>query len=113
MSPRIADLGDMPDLTAGFARFQPGPQGPADTGPGRVMGIYAIHHRKPAPLTPINTSDDYCRAGCWTPPGREHGLACPAVEHNPPLFFRGFLRAFPIAVALDAILLALLIWSLT
>lgn len=79
------------------------------------MGIYAIHHhRKPAPPMPINTSDDYCRAGCWTPPGREHGLACPAVEHHDNLrFFRGFLRALPIALALDAILLALLIWSLT
>ncbi|RAN92624.1 hypothetical protein GAR05_06116 [Micromonospora saelicesensis] len=78
------------------------------------MGVYAIHHRrKPATSMPINTTDDYCRAGCWTPPGREHGIACPAVETHPPLFFRGFLHALPIALALDAILLALLIWSLT
>ncbi|MBM0203231.1 hypothetical protein JNW90_09005 [Micromonospora sp. STR1s_5] len=62
---------------------------------------------------PINTSGDYCRAGCWTPPGREHGLACPAVTPDGHRFFRGLLHALPVALALDAILLALLIWSLT
>ena len=75
------------------------------------MGIYAIHHRQPA--RPVNTSGDYCRAGCWTPPGREHGLACPAVTPPVSPVFRGLANALPIAVLLDAILLALLIWSLT
>lgn len=32
---------------------------------------------------------------------------------NPPPFFRGFAIALPVALALNAILLALLIWSLT
>ncbi|MEV0726043.1 hypothetical protein AB0I37_25095 [Micromonospora purpureochromogenes] len=55
------------------------------------MGILAIHHRKPAPDMPINTSRDYCRAGCWAAPGREHGLACPAVIPQPSPAFRGLL----------------------
>lgn len=38
MSPRIADLGDMPALTAGFAPFQPGPTSPPPTGPGTGDG---------------------------------------------------------------------------
>ncbi|MGN9802029.1 hypothetical protein [Micromonospora sp. L32] len=80
------------------------------------MGAFAIHHPKRDAGMPINTSDDYCRAGCWTPPGREHGLSCPAVEHHDNLrVFRGLLNALPLAVALDAIVIALaafLIWSL-
>ncbi|MFG3639118.1 hypothetical protein ACGF3C_02440 [Micromonospora sp. NPDC047762] len=75
------------------------------------MGVYAIHHRKPAGM-PVNNTPNYCGL-CWTPPGREHGLACPAVEPDGHRFFRGLLHALPLALALDAILLALLIWSLT
>ena len=69
------------------------------------MGIHAIHH-KAAPAMPINTSGDYCRAGCWTPPGREHGLACPAVTHrrlahpDAARIFAGLLVGLPIGAAL-------------
>lgn len=81
------------------------------------MGIHAIHHRRrPALSMPINTSDDYCRAGCWTPPGREHGLACPAVEpHHNLRFFRGLLIGLALVFALYGVASAatLLIWSLT
>ncbi|GLZ62839.1 hypothetical protein [Micromonospora sp. NBRC 107095] len=38
MSPRIADLGDLPALTADFAPFQPGPTLPPPTGPGTGDG---------------------------------------------------------------------------
>jgi len=38
MSPRIADLGDLPALTAGFTPFQPGPTSPPPTGPGTGDG---------------------------------------------------------------------------
>ncbi|MEU4772933.1 hypothetical protein [Micromonospora sp. NPDC023644] len=76
------------------------------------MAVFAIHHRpKPTVGTPVNTSSDYCGL-CWARPGREHGFACPAVAPRPAPFFRGLLHALPLAVALDAILLALLIWSL-
>lgn len=77
------------------------------------MAVFAIHHRQPAGQ-PVNTSTNYC-PGCWTPPRREHGFACPAVPPPPSLVFRGLLNALPLAVALDAFLLALaafLIWSL-
>ncbi|MEU4640866.1 hypothetical protein [Micromonospora sp. NPDC023814] len=75
------------------------------------MAVFAIHHRPKPADRPVNTTADYCGL-CWTPPRREHGFACPAVAPRPSPVFRGLLHALPLAVALDAILLALLIWSL-
>ncbi|WP_346536986.1 hypothetical protein [Micromonospora sp. DPT] len=72
------------------------------------MGIHVLHHpRKPTGLMPVNTSPNYCGC-CWAAPGREHGLACPAITHRDNLrVFRGLLNALPLAVALDAIVIAL------
>lgn len=74
------------------------------------MGIHVIHHRTP-PAQPINTSGDYCRTGCWAAPGREHGLACPEVARRDALRLP-LVHLLRLALASDAILLALLIWSL-
>lgn len=76
------------------------------------MGIHVLPHRTPAE-PPINTSGDYCRDGCWTPPGRRHGLACPAVAPYSGLpVFRALLTALPVGAAGWVLFLAFLIWSL-
>ena len=78
------------------------------------MGIHVIHHRQPT--QPVNTSGDYCGL-CWTPPGREHGLACPAAPRPGLAFpdaarvFAGLLVGLPIGAALWTIT-ALIAWSL-
>ncbi|MDM4721127.1 hypothetical protein QTQ03_25455 [Micromonospora sp. WMMA1363] len=68
---------------------------------------------------PIHDGPRCCR-GCWTPPGRTHGPACPAAPAprrrlTYPLDARvwtGLLIGLPIGVCLY-LLIALLIWSLT
>jgi len=73
------------------------------------MGVFAIHRKPTDP--PINNTGDYCRAGCWTPPGRPHGLACPVVDHHDGL--RTILDDFRPVFYLAAFLVAcLLLWAL-